>query len=146
NHFLNDRTKGEKYATVFYCTLDQNGMLKYANAGHPNPVIVRASGDILSLETTGMPLGMLGIATYDAKEVQLERGDKVVLFSDGLSEAENSNGEFFDRKALRPLLRANAALNSSELHAKLVGAVDRFTEGATLADDITVLVLEYLPN
>ena len=146
NHFLNDRTKGEKYATVFYCTLDQRGLLKYANAGHPKPVIVRSNGDIESLETTGMPLGMLGIATYDAKEVQLNGGDKVILFSDGLSEAENADGEFFDRKALLPLLRAHANLGSAELHAKLVAAVEQFTEGATLADDITVLVLEYVPN
>ena len=146
NHFLNDRTKGEKYATVFYCTLDQSGLLRYANAGHPKPEIVRATGEIVSLETTGMPLGMLGIATYDAKEVQLERGDKVVLFSDGLSEAENADGEFFDRKALRPLLRANATLSSADLHAKLVAAVENFTDGETVADDITVLVLEYVPS
>jgi serine phosphatase RsbU (regulator of sigma subunit) len=146
NHFINDRTKGEKYATVFYCTLDRGGLLRYANAGHPKPVIVRASGDIVSLDTTGMPLGMLGMATYDAKSVQLGHGDKVILFSDGLSEAENADGEFFDRKALQPVLRANAALGSTELHAKLIAAVETFTEGATLADDITVLVLEYVPN
>jgi sigma-B regulation protein RsbU (phosphoserine phosphatase) len=146
NHFLNDRTKGEKYATVFYCTLDQGGLLRYANAGHPKPEIVRATGEIVSLETTGMPLGMLGIATYDAKEIQLQRGDKVVLFSDGLSEAENAHGEFFDGKALRPLLRANATLSSGDLHAKLVAAVENFTDGEALADDITVLVLEYVPS
>ena len=146
NHFLNERTKGEKYATVFYCTLDRSGMLRYSNAGHPKPVVLRSSGDLVSLETTGMPLGMLEMAAYGVEEIQLERGDKVVIYSDGLSEAENADGEFFDRKGFRPALRANAALGSSELHSKLVEAVEDFTEGAMLNDDITVLVLEYCPG
>ena len=143
NHFLNERTKGEKYATVFYCTIDRNGMLRWSNAGHPKPLVVRESGETVPLETTGMPLGLLGIGSFDVEAIQLQNGDKVVIYSDGLSEAENSEGEFFDRQALKATIDANAKRGCAELHGKLVQAVEDFTEGSVLSDDITLLVLEY---
>jgi sigma-B regulation protein RsbU (phosphoserine phosphatase) len=72
-------------------------------------------------------------------------GDKIVMYSDGLSEAENAAGEFFDRKGFAETLRANASLSCAELQAKLVEAVQDFSDGAELSDDITTLVLEYRP-
>jgi serine phosphatase RsbU (regulator of sigma subunit) len=145
NRFLTERAKGEKYATVFYCTVDQSGLLRWSNAGHPKPVLVRAGSELISLESTGLPLGMLEVASYEVKSMQLQPGDKLVLYSDGLSEAESEDGEFFDRKAFRETLLANAALGCKEFHSKLVEAVEDFSEGAELGDDITTLVLEYQP-
>lgn len=145
NHFINDRTRGEKYATVFYCTVERNGMLRWSNAGHPKPIVVRSNGDISRLQATGMPLGMLAIATYEVETMQLQPGDKVVIYSDGLSEAENAEGEFFDRSGLEQTVRAGASLGSAELHAKLIDAVEEFTDNSALSDDITILVLEYQP-
>jgi phosphoserine phosphatase RsbU/P len=145
NRFLNERAKGEKYATVFYCTLDRSGLLRWANAGHPTPYLVRPGSEMVPLESTGLPLGLLEHATYETKTIQLQSGDKVLLYSDGLSEAESADGEFFDRKGLGETLKTHATLGSSDLHAKLVEAVEDFTEGAELGDDITMLVLEYQP-
>jgi sigma-B regulation protein RsbU (phosphoserine phosphatase) len=145
NHFLNERTKGEKYATVFYCTVDRGGVLRWANAGHPKPILVRREAELTTLDTTGMPLGMLESARYGVEEIQLQPGDKLVIYSDGLSEAENDDGEFFDKKGLRETIQANVALNSAELHTAIVAAVESFTEGAVLSDDITLVVLEYCP-
>jgi phosphoserine phosphatase RsbU/P len=145
NRFLTERAKGEKYATVFYCTVDRSGELRWSNAGHPKPILVRANSELTSLDSTGLPLGMLEVASYEVKSLQLQPGDKVVLYSDGLSEAESEDGEFFDRKHFRETLRANASLGCVEFHAKLVEAVEDFSEGAELADDITTLVLEYQP-
>jgi phosphoserine phosphatase RsbU/P len=145
NRFLTERAKGEKYATVFYCTVDRSGELRWSNAGHPKPILVRANSELISLDSTGLPLGMLEVASYEVKSMQLQPGDKVVLYSDGLSEAESENGEFFDRKGFRETLRANASLGCVEFHSKLVEAVEDFSEGAELADDITTLVLEYQP-
>ncbi len=99
NRFLIERARGEKYATVVYCTVDRSGELRWSNAGHPKPVLVRANGELQLLESTGMPIGMLDIATYEVKSIQLQPGDKLVLFSDGLSEAANAEGEFFDKTA-----------------------------------------------
>jgi phosphoserine phosphatase RsbU/P len=145
NRFLNERAQGEKYATVFYCTVHKDGQLRWANAGHPKPVLVRSNGDLVLLESTGLPLGLIESAAYEIKAMQLEPGDKIVLFSDGLSEAENSDGEFFDRAALRDVLRRHSASGSIELHDRLVEAVNDFTEDAEPSDDITTLVLEYRP-
>jgi sigma-B regulation protein RsbU (phosphoserine phosphatase) len=145
NRFLTERAKGEKYATVFYCTVDRSGELRWSNAGHPKPILVRANSELISLDSTGLPLGMLEVASYEVKSMQLQTGDKIVLYSDGLSEAESEDGEFFDRKKFRETLCGNASLGCKEFHAKLVEAVEDFSEGAELADDITTLVLEYQP-
>ena len=145
NRFLIERAKGEKYATVFYCTLNSSGQLCWSNAGHPKPFLVRQDS-LETLESTGLPLGMLDLAAYETKTMQLTPGDKVVLFSDGLSEAESAEGEFFDKKGLREALKENASLGCVEFHAKLAEAVEDFSEGAELSDDITMLVLEFQPE
>jgi serine phosphatase RsbU (regulator of sigma subunit) len=143
NRFLSERAKGEKYATVFYCTVNRKGLLCWANAGHPKPFLVRGREELVSLQTTGMPLGMLEMASYGVEQIQLAPGDKVVIFSDGLSEAENTEGEFFDRKGLRETIKANCGKDCLGLHEALLHAVESFTEGGELSDDITLLVLEY---
>ena len=143
NHFLSDRTKGEKYATMFYCTVASDGVLRWANAGHPKPLVARKNGELISLGTTGLPLGMLSMAEYAAEQIQLEPGDKVVIFSDGFSEAENDEGQFFDKSGMREAIRSTAALGCSEMHAALVKAFGSYTEGTVLADDVTLVVLEY---
>lgn len=145
NRFLNERAKGEKYATVFYCTVDRSGVLHWSNAGHPKPYLVRRDGELVPLESTGLPLGMLDIATYEIKSIQLQPGDKLVLFSDGVSEAQNAEGEFFDPMAFQQTLRSLVASGCVEMNTRLVEAVEDFSEGSEIADDITTLVFEYLP-
>ena len=88
----------------------------------------------------------MDIAAYEVKTIQLEPGDKIVLFSDGVSEAANTRGECFDKHRLQEVLRAHASAGCAELHAKLVEAVEQFSDGAEHEDDdITTLVLEYQP-
>ena len=144
NRFLNERAQGEKYATIFYCTIHRDGRVHWVNAGHPKPFLVRSASEIVALDSTGLPLGMLDLAVYETRTLQLDPGDKIVLFSDGLSEAENAEGEFFDRD-MRQILKTHAAAGSAELHGRLIEAVKEFTEDADPADDITTLVLEYQP-
>ena len=143
NAFLLERTGGEKYATIFYCTIDASGLLSYANAGHPAPFLVSADGRIRKLHTSGMPVGMIEGAPFETVQQQLEHGDKIVIYSDGLTEAENAEGQFFDPERLRLALRENAELNAAGLHAALRLAVDRFTDGGAMRDDVTALVIEY---
>jgi len=145
NRFLNERAKGEKYATVFYCTIRRDGELRWSNAGHPRPYLVRPDGTLRQLESTGLPLGMLDAAVYETQALQLKPGDKVVLFSDGVSEAEKEKGQFFDANGLKETLTALASSSCADLNAKLVDAVEDFNEGTEVADDITTLVLEFLP-
>jgi sigma-B regulation protein RsbU (phosphoserine phosphatase) len=146
NEFLLERTRGEKYATVFYCILDSSGLLSYANAGHCAPFLVGRDGRLRSLHTTSMPVGMIEGAPFQMAQTQLDPGDKVVIYSDGLTEAEGVDGAFFDTDRLRACLRDGAALGATALHASLLETLDRFTDGGAVRDDITALVLEYRPE
>ena len=143
NLFLNERTEGEKYATVFYCTLDREGMLRWANAGHVTPFLVRSSGEMSALDTTGMPLGMLDIAEYAVETIRMYPGDKIVAYSDGLSEAQNPEGCFFEASRMKQIISANAGKTAAELHDALMEQVESFTEGTVQHDDITALVIEF---
>ena len=92
-----------------------------------NVVIARDNGSLVELASGVQP------------------GDKLVLFSDGLSEAANADGEFFEKKALKEMLCTYAGVGCAELHSKLVEAVEDFSEASEQEDDITMLVLEYQP-
>jgi serine phosphatase RsbU (regulator of sigma subunit) len=143
NTFLIDRTGGEKYATVFYCLLDQSGRLDYVNAAHCPPIVVRPSGETAELEATGVPVGLLEGSRYELAGRQLSPGEKVVIYTDGVTEAQDARGAFFGRKRLFDLVRAHAGASSTELHDAIQGAVREFTEGAPQSDDITLVVLDY---
>jgi serine phosphatase RsbU (regulator of sigma subunit) len=143
NRFLLDRTSGEKYATVFYCLLDRNGRLSYTNAAHCPPLLVRATGEQHSLGTTGMPVGLMESAEFAVAEERLFSGDKVVIYSDGITEAQNASGEFFGKRRLREIVLSHAKESCKAIHDAIQEAVAGFTEGAAQSDDITVLVLEF---
>ena len=88
---------------------------------------------------------MIEDAPFQMVQTQLSPGDKLVIYSDGLTEAENTDGAFFDTERLRLALRENCWCDAVQLHRALLEAVDRFSEGGVVSDDITTLVLEYLP-
>lgn len=143
NRFLIDRTGGEKYATVFYSLLDCTGRFSYTNAAHCPPLLVRASGDLCSLEATGMPVGLMESAEFAIAEHWLLPGDKVVIYSDGVTEAQNASAEFFGKRRLREVVVSHAKESCKAIHDAIQEAVTGFTEGAAQSDDITVLVLEF---
>jgi serine phosphatase RsbU (regulator of sigma subunit) len=143
NAFLLDRTGGEKYATVFYCLFDRGGRLDYVNAAHCPPIVVRPNGETAELAATGVPVGLLEGTTYELAACQLSPGDKLVVYTDGVTEAQNASGAFFGRRRLFDLVRTQAAASAAELHDAIQGAVRDFTEGAPQSDDITLVVLDY---
>jgi serine phosphatase RsbU (regulator of sigma subunit)/pSer/pThr/pTyr-binding forkhead associated (FHA) protein len=143
NRFLNNRTGGEKYATVFYCLIERDGTLNYVNAAHCPPMVVNAGGIAGELEPTGMPVGLLEEATFEVAGRKLQPGDKIVIYSDGVTEAQNVQGEFFEKKRLREIVRRHAPESCTAIHDAIQGAVSAFAEGARQSDDITVVVVEY---
>jgi sigma-B regulation protein RsbU (phosphoserine phosphatase) len=145
NSFLLERTRGEKYATVFCCVVEADGRMSYLNAGHCAPFLIGAGGALRKLHTTGMPVGMLEEAGFETVELQLAPCDKLVIYSDGLTEAENAQGQFFDTERLRACLRDRGGLGAAALHAALLAEVERFAQGGRMRDDVTALVLEYAP-
>ena len=142
NQFLIDRTGGEKYATVFYCLFDHSGRLSYINAAHCPPLLLRAGGAHSFMDATATPVGLLEGAEFAVSEERLEAGDKIVVYSDGVTEAQNNAGEFFGKKRLREVVTAHGHESCTAIHDAIQDGVAVFTEGAPQSDDITVLVIE----
>jgi serine phosphatase RsbU (regulator of sigma subunit) len=143
NAFLNDRAETGKYATMFYSKLDIAGHLAYTNAGHCAPMLVRTTGKIEKLEATSLPVGLVPGATFPLSHLDLTPGDRMVLYSDGVTEAQNDAGEFFGRRRLREAIQGAASATCAELHAAIQRAIVAFTAGAEQGDDLTLVVVEY---
>src|ERR1035437_7466618 len=143
NRFLLDRTGGEKYATVFYCLLHDDGRMYYVNAAHAPPMVVGAKGERLEREASGMPGGVVKTAEFAVVELRLAAGDKIVIYSDGVTEAQNLEKRFFGKKRLREVVEAHAGHSCAAIHDAIQEAVAAFTEGAAQSDDITLVVLEF---
>jgi sigma-B regulation protein RsbU (phosphoserine phosphatase) len=143
NQFLLDRTGGEKYATLFYSLLHDDGHFSYVNAAQCPPIVLRVTGERIELEATGMPVGLMEGAEFSLETLRLAPGDRVVIYSDGVTEAQNQKREFFGKKRLNEILKAHAGESCSAIHEAILESVTAFTEGAPQSDDITVVVLEY---
>ena len=146
NRYVLERAKGEKYATILYALLEQAGRLSWVNAGHCTPIVVKPDGRWGLLETNGLPVGMIEPAQFVVHQIQLESRDKIVFYSDGLTDAENLDGQFFTSRRVRDVVQENAAMDCKQLLEKLLEAVRAFTDGGVASDDITIVVLEYLPH
>jgi serine phosphatase RsbU (regulator of sigma subunit) len=145
SRFLFERTGGEKYATVFLSLLNGDGVLHYVNAAQCPPLLVRETGELLSLDATAMPVGLIDETQFVSAEQKVAPGEKLVIYSDGVTESENTRGEFFGKKRLYEVVAAHAGESCTSIHNAIQHAVSVFTEGAPQADDITVLVLEFQP-
>jgi sigma-B regulation protein RsbU (phosphoserine phosphatase) len=140
NRQLYASTGMEKYATFFYAVYDgATRQLTFTNAGHPPPFYFHR-GKVQRLETGGTVVGLFGFATYDQAVIQMEPGDMVVAFTDGLTEPENSFGEEFgDDRLLEAALRA-AVGRPEEMVKEIYRAVNDWTGSPELQDDMTLLV------
>jgi serine phosphatase RsbU (regulator of sigma subunit) len=143
NRFLFERTGGEKYATIFYCQVERGGRVRYVNAAHCPPLVLRSSGVTAVLEATGMPVGLIEDAEYEVADTRLTPGDKLLIYTDGVTEAQDAGGAFFGVKRLHALAAAHGASSAETVHDAVQMAVRDFTQGAAQSDDITLLVLEY---
>jgi sigma-B regulation protein RsbU (phosphoserine phosphatase) len=143
NRYLCERAGGDRYATVFYGVLDKMGAFEYVNAGHVPPLIRRASGAIERLDLASFPVGMFPEAEYESAAVKLEKGDYLVIYTDGVSEAVNVQTEMFEEERLRHMLESFKGQTVEELAETIREGVKTFTEGAAQSDDITILVVQY---
>ena len=143
NRYLCERAGGDRYATVFYGVLDKMGAFEYVNAGHVPPLIRRASGAIERLDLASFPVGMFPEAEYESAAVKLEKGDYLVIYTDGVSEAVNVQTEMFEEERLRHMLENFKGQTVEELAETIREGVKTFTEGAAQSDDITILVVQY---
>lgn len=141
NQFLCRNIAQDKFITFFYGCLDaRSRRLEYTNAGHNAPIVLRRDGSHCRLQTGGGVLGVFEQHTYEQGEVELFAGDRLVLFTDGLTEAGNPDGEEFGEQRLLRLLMENRARSAGELQRKIMDAVSEFSRG-DFQDDATLIVL-----
>jgi serine phosphatase RsbU (regulator of sigma subunit)/pSer/pThr/pTyr-binding forkhead associated (FHA) protein len=146
NQFLCERSGDDRYATVFYGILDKMGRFEYVNAGHVPPLVRRGSGALEELGSGGFPVGMFPEAEYQSARVNLDPGDYVLIYSDGISEAVNPRNEMFEEKRLQRILEDFQGENVHELCDAIRAGMKAFTEGAAQSDDITMLAIQYKGN
>lgn len=143
NAYVYERAEGEKYATLFYGALHADGTLLHCSAGHGQIALIQPDGTVEEWGADSLPVGMLPVGEFPVSVTRLSPGSKLVVYSDGLTDAENPAGESFGSGRVRELLRSGAALGSDALLAHISSAVRAFEAGALQKDDLTVMVAEY---
>ena len=142
SRLLYERTPPERYATAILAALEPGtGSLAYVNAGHVPGLLIRASGQVEKLEATGTPVGLLPASDYTTGKVSMEAGDMVVLYTDGINEAENPDQEQYGVDRLAAACLEHAALPLAELAAAIEEDLSRFAAGVPFADDRTTVLI-----
>jgi phosphoserine phosphatase RsbU/P len=130
-----------RFITFFYGVADAAaGELTFANAGHNPPFVVRASGEVESLNGGGPVLGIVPFAPYKQERTRLDPGDLLVIYSDGVTEANNISEEEFGEERLVQILRGNRTKPAGAIVNAIMEALGKFTMGAPQGDDITLVV------
>jgi sigma-B regulation protein RsbU (phosphoserine phosphatase) len=132
-----------RFITLFYLTLDPGtGAVRYSNAGHNPPYLVRQNGEILELKASGMPLGILADIEYDNSETELAPGEVLLLYSDGMTECMNKDGDMFGEERLKEVLTQAASGDAHAIRGAIFSAADTFRENEPYSDDMTLIVLK----
>ncbi len=143
NREMVGRFGDNRYATAFWAEYDSRSRrLRYVNAGNLPPVLIRSNGQISRLESDGFPVGMFADVQYTTREVLVDRGDRLLIFSDGLTDAQNSDEEAFGDDRVIEFCRSIAASATPvELVDELMGTVGKWSRGVEQFDDITVVFM-----
>ncbi|MDX1671821.1 MAG: fused response regulator/phosphatase, partial [Balneolaceae bacterium] len=133
------------FVTVFYGVLDtETGLVNYCNGGHNLPYVIRNDGKVEQVENTqGLLLGKIEPTDYEAKQIQLQPGEKILLYTDGVTEAMNEHEDMYEEERLEKYLETHPDSSDDKLLRGIIVDVLKFMNKAHQADDITLLVLEY---
>ncbi len=144
NRYLLSKSSDEKFVSAILGILWADGRFAYVNAGHNPPLCIRAGGEVEVLRPHGTILGMFEESRYSTVEIPLAKGDLLVLYSDGLTEARAKSGERFGFPRLQQAAVEASARSAREVHDAVLSAAARFTAGAPRSDDTTILVAKML--
>jgi sigma-B regulation protein RsbU (phosphoserine phosphatase) len=141
NKLMCGNTPLRKFISFFYGELDVlNRRLTFTNAGHNPPMMMRRNGECIRLDDGGLLIGAFARSTYTQREIQFHEGDKLLLFTDGVTEARNSAGEEFGDERLQERLRSYRGRSACELRTLILNDVTEFC-GGNFDDDATLMVL-----
>jgi serine phosphatase RsbU (regulator of sigma subunit) len=137
-------TRGNLYVTVFYGILEPEiGRLRYVNAGHNPPLLVsgKRSKGVDRLQRTGIALGVTEDATWQQKIIKFISGDMLLLYTDGVTEAQDAQGRFFGEARLIELVRSVSDRPAQQVLETVIAELERFTHGSGVQDDTTLVIL-----
>jgi serine phosphatase RsbU (regulator of sigma subunit)/anti-sigma regulatory factor (Ser/Thr protein kinase) len=148
DYICREHGEANMFITLFYGLLDPlSSTITYINAGHNPPLRIARNGDVVEeLHEGSLPIGIVAGQTYDVYELQIQPGEKLVAFSDGITEAMNPAGELFGDARLQACLQTLCHYSAPDLVSAVVATVDTFAAGAPQADDITLLIVERLTD
>ena len=145
NRLLFNSTNGEHYVTFFYATFDEaTQLLTYVNAGHNPPIYLQADSDfeVRQLTSGGLVAGAFEHAAYEQETVQMKANDLLFLYTDGLSEALNVEGEEFGTSRIMDTLKSIKTLSADQIRDVVVRSVKEWCTGMSLYDDLTFVVMK----
>lgn len=143
NRYLAENTPANRFITLFYAELDPaTGALSFLNAGHNPPLIIHAAGTVEQLASGGLPLGIKPDADYREGRTFLYRGDVLVIYSDGVTEAVSPAGEEFGPTRLYEVVSRNVDASAAGIRDRIESALTKFSQGTRAADDITLVIVK----
>jgi sigma-B regulation protein RsbU (phosphoserine phosphatase) len=143
NNVVHEVTGGDRFISLFYGKLSpQARSWEYTNAGHNPPLLIRGCRDPIPLDKGGPVLGVLPGAGYESEQIDLRTGDVLVLFTDGVVEAQNPAGEEYSAKRLAGIVSSHLQQSPGELIETILASVVQFQGTTVLADDLTLVVLK----
>ena len=143
NRYLADNIPANRFVTLFYAELDPaSGALSFLNAGHNPPLVVHAAGTVEQLASGGLPLGIKRNAEYREGRTQMQMGDILVIYSDGVTEAASPSGEEFGATRLYEVVSRNIDASAAGVRDRIESALTKFSQGTEAADDITLVIVK----
>jgi len=134
----------EKFFTISYLLLDvETGAVRFSNGGHPPPVLIRGDGRLELLSEGGALIGMGGLVPFEEGKVTLATGDRIYLYSDGITEYAGPANAMFGEPRFFQLLRENSAVDLDNSCSQVISKLQTFGQGVRVVDDITLLGVEY---
>jgi len=143
NRLLCEKSLPEQFVTLFLFLQSPQGAGQFISAGHNPAYLFRAAtGKIEKLLSDAFFLGLFDISTCESRTFRLDKGDILIVISDGLTDAQNPEGEMFEEPRLLEIIRQEAPLGSEAIERGFLKAIEEFTQGTAQTDDITFVVVE----
>jgi len=141
NGLFAETTMRPYYATLVCGKASANGDVEICNAGHCSPLLLR-NGEVTAIAATGLPLGMFCQGEYSAASIKMEKGDRLLLYTDGLSEARDPNDTEYGDARLQSVLCESRELPAAHIVARLIEDARSFASGVPISDDLTLMAIE----
>ena len=143
NRYLYENTPSNKFVTLFYGKLNpESGVLTYSNGGHNPPALIQSGGEVIKLEVGGLPIGVMQNSVYREGQVEFRPGDVLIIYSDGITESINDEGEEFGEARLIDVARRYVDRSAAGLRDRIDEALSRFVGSAAPVDDMTLMIVK----